>query len=193
MSMTIEPISQMPGTSLEDLSEVAAGMRDYIGQANAESRQAALEAANRRGLWQRMFPTQFERERQRIGVQNLRQLSDSRRELLEVYTRTQIEIARKRADALIAAQGMHMQTELTRFANEKITLLNTAVNEGRERFLNAMAPQLDMIEQFRGRPELYEPAYKSVNQQIKVYFESTDMLLNGFAQSLSARVGQVRQ
>ncbi|GAA0902389.1 hypothetical protein [Virgisporangium aurantiacum] len=191
--MTIQPISQMPDASIEDLNDVAAGMRQYISNAAAESRQAALEAANRRGLFQRMFPTQFERERQRIGVQNLRQLAEAKRELLEVFARAQIEIARKRADALIAAQGMHLQAELTRFANEKITVLNTSINQGRERFLNDIEPQFQLIERFQGRPELYEPAYRSVNHQIKVYFESTDMLLDGFIQSLSTRVGQIRQ
>lgn len=190
--MTIQPISQMHGTNVEDLNEMAAGMRAYISAATAETRQAALDAANRRGLLQRMFPNQFERERQRIGVQSLRQLAESKRELLEIFTRAQIEIARKRADALIAVQGMHLQAELTRFANDKIAILNTSVNQGREKFLHDMAPQFEMIERFQGRPELYEPAYRSVNQQIKVYFEATDMLLNGFVQSLSTRVGQIQ-
>lgn len=191
--MTVQPISQMPNTSIEDLSEVAIGMRDYIASATAETRQAALEAANKRGLMQRMFPTQFERQRQRIGVQSLRQLAESKRELLEIYTSTQIEIARKRADALIAAQGMHMQAELTRFANDKIALLNSTINGSRENFLESMEPQFVKLEQYQHRKELYEPAYRSVNQQITVYFEATDMLLNGFVQSLSVRVGQVRQ
>ena len=187
--MTVQPISQAPGTSLADLKEVATGMQEYIRSANAESRHAVLEAANRRGLWQRMFPTQYERERQRIGVQGLRQLSESRRELLEVYTQTQIEIARKSADALVAAQGMHLQSQLATFASAKISELNETMNAARAKFLNDMEPQFLMIEKFQHRQELYAPAYQSVQQQIEGYFSFNGKLLNGFIESLNNRVG----
>jgi hypothetical protein len=190
--MTIEAISQMPGTSLADLDEISTGMQEYIRAANVESRQTALEALNRRGLMQRLFPTQYERERQRLGLQALRQLGDSKRELLELFTRTQIEIAKKRADAIIAAQGMHLQAQLASFAVEKIEDLNATVNGARERFMNDMAPQFTMIEKFQDRRELYEPAYKSVLHQIQVYFDSNAALLDGFIGSLRTKVGQVQ-
>jgi hypothetical protein len=191
--MTVESISQMPGTSLDELEEISTGMQEYIRAANLESRQAALDTPNRRGLMQRLFPTQYERERQRVGVQAIRQLSESKRELLEVFTRTQIEIARKRADALIAAQGMHLQARLARFANEKIHDLNSTVNESRERFLREMDPQFDIVERYQHRPELYNPAHASVNHQIEVYFASTAALLDGFIRSLRNKVGEVQR
>ncbi|GIM90311.1 hypothetical protein [Paractinoplanes toevensis] len=188
--MSIQPISQTPGTNLSDLKEVAAGMQDYIRAENAGARQAALEAANRRGVWQRLFPSQYERERQRIGIQGLRQLSESRRELLEVYTAAQIEIARKSADALVAAQGMHLQSQLATFASAKISELNDTMNAARSKFLTDMEPQFAMIEKI-GRPELQGPAYQSALQQVDMYFNFNGKLLNGFIESLNNRVGGI--
>lgn len=190
--MTIETISRMPGTSLADLGEISAGIQEYVRAANAETQQAAMEAMGRRGLIQRVFPTQYERERQRLGVQALRQVGESKREMLELYARTQIEIARKRADAVIAAQGMHLQEQLASFANAKIESLNATINQTRERFLASMDPQFSMIEKYQGRPELYEPAHKAVLHQIQVYFDSNAALLDGFAQSLCNKMGQAQ-
>lgn len=164
--MTFEQFFQISGPGVEDINEATASLMEYTADANAESRQAALEAAHD---W------------------------ESKRELMEHYIMAQIEIARKRANLLIAAQGMHVQAMLARFANEKIADLNTTLNHGRERFLSDMEPQFENIEKFRHRPELYEPAYRSVNHQIQVFFEATDMLLNGFVESLARRVSEGRQ
>jgi hypothetical protein len=183
----------MPDASLMELDEISTGMQEYIRAANAESRQAVVEALNRRGIWQRLFPSQYERHRQRIGVQSMRQLGESKREVLDVYAMTQIEIARKRADALIAAQGMHLQTQLTRFANERIEDLNNIVNDSRVRFLESTDPQFDDIERFQGRPELYSRAYASLLHQIDVYFGSTAALLDGFIKSLRNKIGEVQK
>lgn len=186
-------LSKMPDTDLMELEQISAGMQDYIRAANAESQKSALEALSRRSVWQRLLPSPVDKEQMRVGVQSIRQLGESKRELLEVYSRAQIEIARKRADALIAAQGMHLQGQLTLFASGRIEELNNTINKSRERFMESMAPQFTMIERFQERPELYEPAYEAVNQQISVYFQSTAALLQGFVQSLTTRVGQVQR
>jgi hypothetical protein len=191
--MSIQPIANMPNTSLDELEQVSSSMQEYIRAANSESREAALEAMNRRGVMQRLFPTQYEKERQRIGVQTLRQVSEAKRELLDVFTRTQIEIARKQADVLIATQGVNLQTQLARFASEKIQDLNSTINAARERFLNEIAPQFDMVERFQNRPEIYKPAYDSLLHQIDVYFSHNAALLDGFNQSLRNRVNAVQQ
>lgn len=191
--MSVQPIANMPDTTLTELEQVSSGMHDYVRAATSESREAALEAMNRRGVMQRLFPTQYEKERQRLGVQTMRQIGEAKRELLEVFTRTQIEIARKQADALIATQGMHLQTQLARFANEKIQDLNSSLNSSRERFMTEIAPQFDMIERFQNRPEIYKPAYDSVLHQIEVYFGHHKALLDGFNQALRNRVTAAQQ
>ncbi|MEU4242931.1 hypothetical protein [Actinoplanes sp. NPDC026619] len=191
--MSLQPITHLPNTSLDELEQVSTGMQEYMRAATAESREAALESMNRRGVMQRLFPSQYEKERQRIGVQTLRQMSEAKRDLLDVFTRTQIEIARKQADALIATQGMHLQAQLARFAAEKIQDLNSTINVARERFLSEIAPQFDMVERFQQRPEIYKPAYQSLLHQIDVYFNHNAALLDGFNQSLHNRVNAVQQ
>ncbi|MFJ1542254.1 hypothetical protein ACIODS_27320 [Micromonospora chalcea] len=190
--MTLQPISQMPGTSLDELEQISNGMQEFMRAASAEARETALEAMKGSGVFQRLFPSRYQKETQELAVQTLRQFGAAKREFIEVFTRTQLEIARKRADALIATQGMHLQTQLARFAAERIQDLNETINAALERFMSQMAPQFDMIERFQNRPELYEPARRSLNHQIKVYFDSTSALLNGFNESLHKKVGSAQ-
>ncbi|MEV4638031.1 hypothetical protein AB0J80_11825 [Actinoplanes sp. NPDC049548] len=191
--MSIQPISRMPNASLDELDQVAAGMQEYVKAASFESREAALDAMNRRGVMQRLFPTQYEKEERRNAVQTLRQLSDAKRDLLEISSQVQIEIARKQADALIATQGVHLQAQLARFATEKIQDLNSTINRAHENFLKEMDPQFEMVQRFEHRPELAKPAYKALLHQISVYYDSTSALLDGFIQSLRSKIGSVPQ
>jgi hypothetical protein len=110
-----------------------------------------------------------------------------------VCSQVQIEIARKQADALIATQGMHLQTQLARFANEKIEDLNSTINNSRTHFLDQMEPQFEVVKRYEHRPELHKPAYAALLHQIAVYFDSTKELLDGFSSSLHSKIGSVQQ
>ncbi len=191
-TVTSDSLSQMPEASIVDLTQVSEGMQQYIRASSAEAQTAAMEALEHRGVMRRLFPTAIEREKQRIAVGAMRQLAQSKQELLALYTATQIEIAKKRADALIAAQGMDMQAQLTVFAATKIDQLNTTLNGSRTKFMAAMDPQYDEIERYKHRPQMYDRAAQSIGMQIDTYFDSTAMLLQGFTDSLNSRVAEVQ-
>lgn len=175
-----------------ELAEVSAGMQRYIRAADGEARQAEMEALGRRGLLKRLFPNEVEREQQRIAVQSMRQFADSRREMLAIFSTAQLEIARKRADALVAAQGVAMQAGLAKFAYQKIEELNDTLNESRERFMAKMKPQFAIIAGYDDLPQLAVPAQRSLDRQIESYFDTTEILLNGFTESLRTRVAEGR-
>jgi hypothetical protein len=81
----------------------------------------------------------------------MRQLAESRKEMPAIFTSAQIEIARKRAETLIAAQGM-----------------------------------------VRASAAACRPAQRSLDRQIASHFDTTDILLAGFTESLWSRVTDSR-
>ena len=184
-------LDRFSDTTVSELAEVSAGMQRYIRAADTEARQAEMEVIERRGILRRLFPNEVEREKQRIAVSSMRQLAQSRKDMLAIFTFAQMEIARKRAETLIAAQGVAMQAELAKFAYRKIAELNDTLNGSREKFLADMDPQLDIVERYAHRPQLYAPAQRSIDRQITSYFETTDILLEGFTSSLRSRVAEM--
>lgn len=184
--MTVTQLSQLDSGSIGELEAASNEMQSYIRARSNEVRQAAIEGLDRKNpILRRLFPTAQDREFQRLAVQGMRQIAESQSELLALYTATQIEIAKIKADALIAAQGMQTRTVLARFANEKIHELSSTLNGSRREFLGEMRPQFEMLETYKDLPELYKPAYESVIHQIDTYFETTKRLLDGFTSSLN--------
>lgn len=109
--------------------------------------------------------------------------------LINIYVSAQLGIAKQRADAMITLQAIDLQAKLAKFANERIHELNAAVNSSRDSFLREMAPQLDLLDQFQHRPELYESMHTLLNHQILAYFDTTRAQLEGFLQALRDQVG----
>lgn len=186
-------LSQIPDASLAELAEVSDGMQEFIRSTDMQTQQTAMEALQKRGIVQRLFPGEIQREHQRIVVADMRQMAQAKGELLALYTKTQIEIARRRADALISSQGMHLQTELTKFAQDKILEVTNTLNGSRSRFLPEMKTQLQGLEEYRDLPQLYRPAIESIQHQISTYFDSVKILLDGFIGSLTSKVGEINR
>ncbi len=60
--------------------------------------------------------------------------------MMEIYTETRLEIARKQADTLIASVGISLQNSLPSFAAEPILQLNATITEMRNRFMESYGP-----------------------------------------------------
>jgi hypothetical protein len=187
-----QQLSKLEGTSIADLAAVSDSMQSYIRSSTAEVRKAAVENMGQQSpLMRRLFPNQLQRENNRLAIEGVRQVAQAKAELLGLYMSTQIEIAKKKADALVAAQGMQIQTTLVRFADEQMQLLSSTLNNSRSLFLAEMAPKLDELDNYKKYPVLYDPAAESIEHHIQSYFENCRILLDGFTASLSNKVSQI--
>lgn len=185
--------AQIPDASLAELTEVSNGMQDFIRATDASAQRAALDAMVRRGVVGRVFPGKLEREKQRIDVGNMKQMAQAKADLLDLYTTTQIEIARRRADALISTQALHLQAQLTAFATEKLHDMATTVNGSRSKFMAAMAEQFADLERYRHIPALHGQAEQSVLHQTDIFFNSIKILLDGFTAALQNKMQEVHK
>lgn len=187
------PLAQIPEASLTELSEASAGMQQFIRATDTSAQKAALDSLERRGAVGKVFPGKLEREKQRIDVGNLKQMAEAKSRLLGLYTEAQIEIARRRADALISVQALHLQTQLTSFAAAKLDDMSTTVNSSRTKFAGEIAKQFTELDAYRHIPPLFERAEQSVTHQMNVFFDSIEILLDGFTAALRNKMQEIHK
>ena len=117
-------LSIFEGASDEYLVEVSDAMRKYIRNNDEQALRFAEDQVNQKpGLWSRLLPTKYERERQAIATRQLRQIADNKEAMLALYSETQLEIARKQSDALVATVGLELSQNVSAFAAQKIAEL----------------------------------------------------------------------
>jgi hypothetical protein len=180
-------LQRLDETPLDTLVQISDDVEGYVRAAKREDQEMALARLDR-GLITRLFPTRDERERQRLEVDNMRALAEAKLRMVEYYTDLQLVIARQRGDALVAAHGTHLQAMLAAFAAQKHAELSKTLNASRRTFMDEIGPELEYVERYRSRPELYEPAHASVQHQIDTYFSTLKTLLDGYVYALETKV-----
>lgn len=170
-----------------ELELIAEKARESFIIENDSLYQLLADEANKSpSLMARLFPSELEREKQALTVQRVRSLVGKKEQLMDVYFKVKLEIARQEGEALIQTTGVHLRTELAKFVTAKIDEMDTAILTSRQIMMAKMQPHIDAIEKYQNYPMLYEPAKKSIENQIVSYMDTIDELLNGFRDSLKA-------
>src|SRR4051794_20056479 len=113
-------LQRLDQTPTDVLVEISNDVERYVLAADTRDEDRALEGLSAKSrIVGRLFPTKYERERQRVDIENMRALAQSKLEMLSYYTDLQLAIARQRGDAFVAAQGTHLQATLAAFAVQK--------------------------------------------------------------------------
>jgi hypothetical protein len=178
--------------SVKDLAEISQVMHEYMQTRSDHAIQVAVEKCNERpGVIRRFFPNAYEKEQQRITIQEMRDLAESEEKMLALYTAVRLEIARKQGDALIASAGMQLQGALAAFALEQIGRLTATVDGSRTDFMQRYLPHKKEIALYQEEaPELVEEAMASLDRERRIYFETLNSLLDGFVAALKSRTSQ---
>ncbi|MDA8277194.1 MAG: hypothetical protein M0Z45_03205 [Actinomycetota bacterium] len=187
--MTYRQLSlTQPDASVSDLETIGNTLAAALRDNDSISQHDIDEAFERGGILARLVPTKVERAKQDLAVRGLKEQAQRRAAMMEIYTETRLEIARKQADTLIASVGISLQNSLATFAAEQILQLNATITEMRNRFMESYGPAADQIEVYQARPELYTKAKDQLIRQLDMQFRTMDRLLDGFVKSLSGRV-----
>lgn len=174
--------------TVTDLQSISSGITKSLQTDDAAAQRAIAEAFNEQGLLSRLFPGPVGRERQRLAVQAMKGQASRKAAMLELYTQTQLEIARKQADALVASVGISLQVELAAFAAENIKQLSKTLNDTSTHFLDTSTPQLENLERYKDHPELYRLAKEQLDKQFAMQFDVLTQLMEGFVSHLRKRV-----
>ncbi|MDA8195671.1 MAG: hypothetical protein M0019_00410 [Actinomycetota bacterium] len=176
--------------TVNDLGEISKTIGMALRDDDTTSQRELSVAFDRSGgiLSRLLPPSKVERARQDLAVRGMKEQAARRAAMMEIYTETRLEIARKQADTLIASVGISLQNSLASFAAEQVFQLHATITEMRNRFMESYGPAADQIELHQGRPELYIRAKEQLNCQLDMQFETMNKLLSGFVKSLSGRV-----
>jgi len=178
--------------TMDELQNISAAMQRHVRSETEQSYEEITTALKRRGSFFGLFPTAIQKANEQLTIEKMRTLYKAKDQFFQLYTNVQLEIARKRGDALVAAVGTDMQTKLASFVAVKIKEIQGTVNDSRVAFLESMKPQFENVETYRDIPDLYEPAYASVREQTVLYFESMSKLLKGFNEAMDGKLAQFR-
>jgi hypothetical protein len=185
-------LSLLKETSDKELQGIAEIVGKFINSTNAQDDILMLQAITKinanSGLLSFFFPNELGKEQQKMTLEIMRKMHTSRLQLLEIYTNLKIEIAKKSADAMLAAVGMDLQAKLTEFANQKINDMSESFAKSRSDFMKRIARQEMELEQYKNSLLLYEPALESLRNEVKIYFKSIDELLDGFIKALRKKL-----
>lgn len=178
-------LSEIQDTSVGELQSIATNISRYLETENEDSLSSALfRIRGKPSLLSRLFPTEYEKVANELAIQKLDRIHRSKEKLLGVYVNIELEIARKKGDALISATGTHMQERLAAFATEKLDSLTQTIDKRRSDFFNRMKSQFEEVKHYEDMPELAEPLKKSLNHEITVFIKSMEKLLDSFSAAL---------
>jgi len=184
-------ITKNDGFSSE-LFLIAEKLEQYMKNENDTLLQEITKELNRKpGLLALVFPSSLQKAEDKISIEKMRIIYKRKEIFFEFYSNIKLEIARRMADALIAPIGMDLQTRLAKFASKKIDEFSETIGESRKNFMQTMLPQFQELETYKHIPELYEPAYQSMNNQVSVYFESIKELMQGFIDNLRKKASEI--
>jgi len=173
----------------QDLMEVSTAMKTYISNENDSVLEMAVARMNQNpSLWRRMFPDAFDREQKKITLDRVRSAYAAKKGFLDAYVNVQMDIARRRGDALIAAVGMDLRAKLAVFAKEKIDGLTQTLIASKDNYYQRIAAHMRGLQQYADIPELHDSARQSAVREIKSYLEWVEGLREGFTDALKAKV-----
>jgi len=175
--------------NVDDLRVLSQNMQSYIQSENDEMLSTVVDKLNeRKGLYRKIFPTEFQKEHDKLTLQSMKQLYANKQRYMNLCVDIQIEVAKKQGDALIAAVGIKNTAMLTSYAQEKIEEMSQTFQEKRMSFAQSMIQQNRDAEQFKEVDYLYDEYKKSLKNETTTFFRSIDSLLDGFISALESKV-----
>lgn len=185
-------LSKLDSSSIAELQTISNDVKKYVDTENDAMLQVALEKINQKpNLWQKLFPGKFQKMQEELTMNKMQSIYKAKDQMFALYTGIQLEIARQQGDALIAATGMHLREQLTKFAETKISSMSETLDKSRTEFAARMKTQLQNIENYKDFPELSEPYHQSLKDEISIYFSFIKELLDGFRETLNKKVVEI--
>ncbi|QTA82309.1 Uncharacterized protein dnl_46830 [Desulfonema limicola] len=175
----------------DELYLISEKLEQYMENENNTLLQEITNDMNKHpGLIALIFPSALQKAEDKISIEKMRLIYKRKEIFFEFYSNLKLEIARRMADALITPVGMDLQTRLAEFASKKIDEFSETIGQSRKGFMQTMAPQFQELETYKHIPELYEPAYQSMKNEVSIYFETIKELMQGFLDNLRKKASE---
>jgi uncharacterized protein involved in tolerance to divalent cations len=180
------PTSENP---IPDLVAVSDQMKAYMTTENDEILEMTVAQMNKKPtFWAKIFPNEFDREQKKILLDRVRSAYKDRRAFLNAFVTTQLEIAKRRGDALVIATSMDLRSKLAVFAKLKIDELTETLISSKDQYYQRIAAHIKSLEQYRDIPDLFDLARQAASREIRSYLDWVEGLREGFTDALKSKV-----
>lgn len=186
-------ISKLDNSAVIELTDIASKVEDFVNTENDASMELVQQRLNQNPtILQRLFPGKFRKMQEQLVMNKMKKRDDAQEVLFDLYTGIKLELARQQGDTLIAATGMHLRDQLTKFALDKISSMGVTMESHKNEFVIRMKRQLQNVGEYKDFPELSEPYHQSLKDEITTYFSFNKNLLDGFEQTLHKKVKELK-
>jgi len=182
-------LARLDSSSIAELQEIANDVKKYVDTENDATLEMAMEKIGEKpNFFQRLFPTKFQKMQNDLTMRKMQSVYQAKERMFEIYTGIQLEIARQQGDALIAATGMHLQDQLTKFAAAKIDSMTDTLEGSMDSFMQKMYRQREKVDQYKKFPDLADRYEQSLKKEQETYFTFVEQLLENFKDTLNKKV-----
>jgi hypothetical protein len=186
----------------KSLQVVAKNLQTVIATGNSEAMQAvSYELQRRPGLFGILFPGKILKENEELTVQNMKDMYQSRKNLLDAWVNVQLELTKNEGQMIIKAklqgyegelsqQAMQIRTDLTEFSQRKITEMMDTFDRSTQAFAERIDRQTQDAEKYKNNSLLYTKLKENLDKEMDMFFTTISELLDGFKEALSNKLNQ---
>ena len=188
--------------SRESLQVVEKNLKMAIQTGTDAAFQAvSFELKRRPGLIGLMFPGRVLRENEELTVQNMKDMYQTRQDLLKAWVNVQLELTRNEGQMIIKSklqryegelsqQAMQIRTDLTEFSQRKIAEMMDTFDRSTATFAERIDRQTREAEKYKDNNFLYERLKQNLEKEADMFFTTISELLDGFKEALNNKLNQ---
>jgi hypothetical protein len=167
----------------ESLQVVANNLQTMMLQERNDEAKLAVESELRRrpGLFGIMFPGRILKENEELAVQNMKDVYQSRQEMMKAYVNVRIEVMKNEGQMVIKSklqkyegelsqQAMQIRTDLTEFSQRKIAEMMDAFDRSTSAFAERIDRQTKEAEKYRENEFLYNNLKQNLQKEQEMFF-----------------------
>jgi hypothetical protein len=187
----------------ESLQVVANNLQIMMLQERNDEAKLVVESELRRrpGLFGIMFPGRILKENEELAVQNMKDVYQSRQDMMKAYVNIRIELMKNEGQMVIKSklqkyegelsqQAMQIRTDLTEFSQRKIAEMMDTFDRSTSTFAERIDRQTKEAEKYRENEFLYNNLKQNLQKEQEMFFSTISELLNGFKEALNNKLNQ---
>ena len=189
---------------LQEMQQILDFSRDCVKKPGNQAMQMLTDKYNKRPAWlQILFPGKFEKAREELTIEQMKQIFQGELDMLKAHTDLQIKMAENMSKIMIAAmvqcgegrlakQGMQIQADLTAFSQIKLNQMKVLFDKSRINYAESYDVLSAKCEQYRHHEKLYNRFRENLDFETDNFFGTIEELLSGFKDALKSKLGEYK-
>jgi len=186
----------------ESLRAVAVNLQTAIRTGTSDAlRAVSMEAGRRPGLLGIMFPGKVLKENEELAIRNMKDIYQTRHDLLRAWVNVQLELTRNEGQMMIKSklqsyegelsrQAMQIRTDLTEFSQLKIAEMMDTFDRSTAAFAERIDRQTREAEKYKDNLFLYAKLKQNLEKESDMFFATISGLLDGFKEALNNKLNR---